>query len=272
MKETTFRDFRIHYRDEGKGETLLLLHGFCESSEIWDDFRGALSKRFRVITPDLLGHGKSSPPAVRNNNGEYVNTMEMQAESAAAVLKSAGVERCTVVGHSMGGYTALAFAELFPEKVKGLCLFHSTAMADPEEKKRDRDKAIEAVKKDKKAFLEGLIPKMFAPANVIKMKGQVEKVLDSAMNIHEDGLVAALAGMRDRKDRQHVLEGAKYPVLFIIGKDDLLIPPDRMLPLILKPGHAEALLLSGVGHMGFYEAREKTLFAIEKFMEETVIY
>jgi len=113
---------------------------------------------------------------------------------------------------------------------------------------------------------------MFAPANVIRMKGQVEKVLDSAMNIHEDGLVAALAGMRDRKDRQHVLEGAEYPVLFIIGKDDPLIPPDRMLPLILKPGHAEALLLSGVGHMGFYEAREKTLFAIEKFMEETVIY
>ena len=272
MKVTAFKDFRVHYKDEGKGETLLLLHGFCESSEIWDDFRDTLAKRYRVITPDLLGHGETLPPAVRNINGEYVNTMEMQAESAAAVLKSAGVERCTVVGHSMGGYTALAFAELFPEKVRGLCLFHSTAMADPEEKKRDRDKAIEAVKKDKKAFLEGLIPKMFAQANVDGMKEQVEKVLSIAMNIHKDGLIAALAGMRDRKDRQHVLEGAKYPVLFIIGKDDPLIPPDRMLPLILKPGHAEALLLSSVGHMVFYEAREKTLFAIEKFMEETVIY
>ena len=125
------------------------------------------------------------------------------------------------------------------------------------------------MRKDKKAFLEGLIPKMFAPANVIKMKGQVEKVLAIAMNIHEDGLIAALAGMRDRKDRQHVLESAGYPVLFIIGKDDLLIPPDRTLPLIVKPGHAEALLISGVGHMGFYEAREKTLFAIGKFMDET---
>lgn len=270
MKKAAFKDFRVHYKDEGKGETILLLHGFCESSEIWDDFRDTLSKRYRVITPDLLGHGETLPPAVRNNDGEYVNTMEMQAESAAAVLKSAGVERCTVVGHSMGGYTALAFAALFPEKVKGLCLFHSTAMADPEEKKGDRDKAIDAVKKDKKAFLEGLIPKMFAPANVGKMKDYVEKVLSIAMNTHEDGLIAALAGMRDRKDRQHVLESATYPVLFIIGKDDILIPPDRTLPLIIKPGHAEVLLLSGVGHMGFYEAREKTLFTIGKFMEETV--
>ncbi len=269
MKEAAFKDFRIAYKDEGRGETLLLLHGFCESSEIWDDFRDNLSRSFRVITPDLLGHGKSTPPAIRNSSGQYVNTMEMQAESAAAVLKSAGVERCTVVGHSMGGYTALAFAELFPEKVKGLCLFHSTALSDPEEKKLDRDKAIEAVMKDKKAFLEGLIPRMFAPSNVIMMKGKIEKVLGMAMNIHEDGLVAALAGMRDRKDRQHVLESASYPVLFIIGKDDLLIPPDRTLPLIQKPAHAEALLLSGVGHMGFCEAKEKTLFAIEKFMEET---
>ncbi|MCC7201697.1 MAG: alpha/beta hydrolase [Nitrospirae bacterium] len=269
MKEAVYKDFRMHYRDEGQGKTLLLLHGFCESSEIWDDFRDNLSKRFRVITPDLLGHGKSSPPAVRNSSGEIINTMEMQAEATVAVLKYAGVDKCTIVGHSMGGYIALVFAELFPEIVKGLCLFHSTAMADPEDKKRDRDKSIKAVKKDKKAFLEGLIPRMFAPANVARMKGQVEETLAIAMNIHEDGLIAALAGMRDRKDRQHVLETALYPVLFIIGKDDLLIPPDRTLPLIMKPAHAEALLLNGVGHMGFYEARDKTLFAIDKFMEET---
>ncbi len=270
MNVTAYKDFRISYRDEGQGKTLLLLHGFCESSETWDYFRNILSKRYRVVTPDLLGHGKSSPPAVKNSSGEYVNTMEMQAESAAEALKSAGVDKCTVVGHSMGGYTALAFAELFPEKVRGLCLFHSTAMADPEEKKRDRDKAIEAVRKDKKAFLEGLIPRMFAPANVDRMREQVEKVLEIAMNIHEDGLIAALAGMRDRKDRQHVLETASYPVLFIIGKDDLMVPPERTLPLIMKPAHAEALLLNGVGHMGFYEAKEQTLFAIEKFMEEKV--
>lgn len=281
IKETHYRDFKIHYREEGRGEPLILLHGFCESSDIWDEFTKVLSQRFRVITPDLLGHGENdppqiplNPPLIKGEKGgfawEYVNTMEMQAECVAEVLKATGVEKCTIAGHSMGGYAALAFAELFPQKVRGICLFHSTALADTEEKKLDRDRAIDAVKKDKTAFLEGLIPKMFAPANVERMEDKITRVMSIAKNIHETGLIAALAGMRNRKDRQHVLENADYPVLFIIGKNDLLIPCDKMLPQIVKPGHSEVLFLSGVGHMGFYEATETTLFAIEKFMEETV--
>ena len=289
IKETHYKDFKIHYREEGRGEPLILLHGFCESSDIWDEFTKVLSQRFRVITPDLLGHGKSVklvvpvnppfPPFYKGGDGgisekggfawEYVHTMEMQAECVAEVLKAAGVEKCTIAGHSMGGYTALAFAELFPQKVRGLCLFHSTAMADTEEKKLERDRAIEAVKRDKIAFLEGLIPKMFAPPNVERMKDKVARVMSIAKNIHENDLIAAIAGMRNRKDRQHVLENADYSVLFIIGKNDLLIPCDTMLTQIIKPRHSEVLMLSGVGHMGFYEATETTLFAIEKFMEET---
>lgn len=247
----------------------MLLHGFCESMDIWDEFVKVLSSGFHVITPDLLGHGKSDVPSQMNSSGEYLATMEMQAEGVNEVLKACNVERCTVVGHSMGGYIGLAFAELYPEKVKGLCLFHSSAMADTEEKKLDRNRAIEVVKKDKVAFVEGMIPKMFAPSNLDRMRGDVERVLTIANNNPQDGFVAALAGMRDRKDRQHVLEGADYPVLFIIGKDDLLIPLDKMTSQIVKPKHSEVLILSRVGHMGFYEAREKTLFAIEKFMEET---
>ncbi len=270
IKETCYRDSRIRYREEGRGGALLLLHGFCESLDIWDEFIKILSQRFHVIAPDLLGHGKSDVPSLAGDSGEYLATMEMQAEGVNEVLKACRVERCTIVGHSMGGYTALAFAELFPEKVKGLCLFHSSAMADTGEKKLDRDRAIEVVKKDKDAFAEGMIPKMFAPSNVEKMKGDVERVLAIARNNPQNGFIAALAGMRDRKDRQHVLEHIDCPVLFIIGKDDLLIPPDKMLPQIVKPRHSEVLMLRGVGHMGFYEAKDETLFAVERFMEETV--
>lgn len=268
IKDIYFRDTKIYYREEGKGDTIVLLHGFCESMEIWDEFVNILSQRFHVITPDLLGHGKTDVPPQAGPSGEYISTMEMQAESVNEVLKACGVERCTIVGHSMGGYTALAFAELFPDKLAGLCLFHSTAMPDTEEKRLERDRAIEAVKKDKIAFVEGLIPMMFAPANVEKIKGYVGRVLSIAQNNPANGYIAALAGMRDRKDRQHILERADYPVMFIIGKDDQLIPIDKMLPQIVKPRHSEVLILSGVGHMGFYEAREKTLFAVGKFIEE----
>ena len=268
-KETRYKDSRIRYREEGSGDTLLLLHGFCESLDIWDEFIKVLSQRYHVIAPDLLGHGKSDAPSPIKGSGEYLATMEMQAEGVNEVLEACRVERCTIVGHSMGGYTALAFAELFPEKVRGLCLFHSTAMADTEEKRLDRDRAIEVVRKDKDAFVEGMIPKMFAPSNAERMKKDRERVLAIAKDNPQNGFIAALAGMRDRKDRQHVLERADYPVLFIIGKDDLLIPLDKMMPQIVKPGHSEVLMLSRVGHMGFYEAKEKTLFAVGRFMEET---
>lgn len=269
LKETYFGDSVIRYREEGQGKTLVLLHGFCESSEIWDEFIPVLSQKFHVIAPDLLGHGKSEVSFHRVSSGEPIHTMEQMAEGVNEVLRTCQVERCTMVGHSMGGYTALAFADLFPEKLKGLCMFHSTAMADTDEKKLDRNLAIKAVKKDKVAFVEGMVPKMFALSNVERMKGYVERVLAIARNNPAEGYVAALAGMRDRKDRQHILEHADYPVLFIIGKEDQLIPAERMLPQIVKPGHSEVLILGGVGHMGFYEAKEKTLFAVERFMEET---
>jgi len=271
-RETRYRDFKVRYREEGTGDTLVLVHGFCESLDIWDEFIKILSQRYHVVAPELLGQGKNEfPPRIQGGEaaGGYAVTMEMFAEGVNEILKACRVEQCTIVGHSMGGYTALAFAELFPEKVKGLCLFHSSALADTEEKKADRNKAIEAVKKDQAAFLKDLVPRMFTPSNVGRMKGDVERILSIAKNTSQNGLIAALAGMRDRIDRQHVLECADYPVLFIIGKDDLMIPPDKILPQIVKPGHSEVLMLSGVGHMGFYEAKEKTLFAVERFMEET---
>ncbi len=269
LKETRYKDFTVSYRDSGKGEPLVLIHGFCESMEIWDQFIIELSHKYRVITPDLLGNGKTGDPLQIANVDDYVNTMEMQAECINEVLKACNVERCTIVGHSMGGYTALALAELFPEKVKGLCLFHSSAAADTDDKKLDRNRAIEVVNKDKNAFLEGMIPKMVASSNLEKMKEEVNKVLKIAKNISKEGLIAALAGMRDRKDRRHVLDSVDCPVLFIIGKDDLMIPVDKMPDQILRPKHSEVLILSGVGHMGFYEAKQETLFAIEKFKQET---
>ncbi|MBI5192231.1 MAG: alpha/beta hydrolase [Nitrospirae bacterium] len=288
LKEIRYKEFMVRYRDIGKGEPLVLIHGFCESMEIWDEFVVELSHKYRVITPDLLGHGSTGDPEFPLPQGEGAesipspsrggvgwgwgnspaNTMEMQAECVNEVLKACNVERCTIAGHSMGGYTALAFAEMFPEKVNGLCLFHSSAMADTEEKKIDRDRAIEVIKKDKDAFVEGMIPKMFAAANLEKLKVDVDKILAIAKNITKEGLIAALAGMRDRKDRQHIFDKADYPVLFIIGKDDLLIPYDKMPQQITRPAHSEVLMLAGVGHVGFYEARKETLFAIEKFVEE----
>src|SRR3972149_4760338 len=119
IKQAEFRNVKVRYSDKGKGRVIVLLHGFLESLEIWDEFSNKLSKRFRVLAIDLPGHGKT--PAIG-----YVHSMELMAECAKAVLDSLELRKYVVAGHSMGGYVALAFAEMFPQNLSGLCIFHST--------------------------------------------------------------------------------------------------------------------------------------------------
>ncbi len=128
-----YKHINIHYTDKGKGTAIVLLHGFLENSTMWKPFISRLSKKNRVITIDLLGHGKTECLG-------YVHTMEDMAEAVKAVLSKLRLRRVVVIGHSMGGYVALAFVEKYSNNVKGLCLMNSTATADSEEKKINRDR------------------------------------------------------------------------------------------------------------------------------------
>ena len=132
-----------------------MLHGFLGSHEVWSGFIKKLSKKFRVIAIDLPGHGET--PAIG-----YYHSVELLAQSVKAVLDTAGVRRYVIAGHSMGGYTALAFAELYSENVSGLCLFNSTSHADSEEKKKEREKVIQLVKREHKHYVAEVITSLFA--------------------------------------------------------------------------------------------------------------
>ena len=154
-----FKKIKVAYTDAGKGRVIVLLHGFLGSHEIWSEFSKKLSKRFRVIAIDLPGHGKT--PSIG-----YYHSMELLAQSVKAVLDKIGVRRYVVAGHSMGGYAALAFAELYPENVSGLCLFNSTSYADTDEKKRDRDRVIRLVKKEHRHYVSEVVSSLFAPENL----------------------------------------------------------------------------------------------------------
>ena len=141
-----FKNTKISYSDYGKGNVLVLLHGFLENSKMWNDFIPQFSKKNRVITIDLLGHGQTGCIG-------YIHSMELMAEAVFEVLKHLKIKRSIFVGHSMGGYVSLAFAELYPNAVKGLCLMNSTAKPDSKQKKENRDRAIKAVKQDHKKFV-----------------------------------------------------------------------------------------------------------------------
>ncbi|HTB33134.1 MAG TPA: alpha/beta hydrolase [Bacteroidia bacterium] len=254
IKYTTFRKARIRYSDEGKGRTIVLLHGFPENLGIWKEFSATLSKSFRVIAIDLPGLGESDSIG-------YVHTMDLMAECVHEVLKQLNLRRYIIVGHSMGGYVGLAFAELFPENLRGLCLFHSTAFADSDEKKIERDKASEAAKKHTAQFIKVFGMNLFAN----KIDPNIKKLQQITAGTSARGGVAALQGMKLRPSREIVLKFAPYTVLFILGKKDSLINWEKMMPQTEIPPYKKVVLLDEVAHMGFYEAPKETLRAVRGF-------
>lgn len=251
---------KVRYADVGKGRVVVLLHGFLESLEVWfgNGFAQSLAKNYRVIAIDLPGHGKSECIG-------YVHRMERMAQVVKCVMDELGLRRYTVVGHSMGGYVALAFAEKYPENVCGLCLFHSTSYADGEAKKIERERAIRLVKKSPTKYTNALIGNLFALANVRYMREEINWLKRMAAKTKLQGIVACLEGMKVRKNRENVLRYAKFPVLIIAGKRDNVIPFEISEAQSHLAEDSRFLALDKTGHMGFLEAKEKSLRKLKAF-------
>jgi pimeloyl-ACP methyl ester carboxylesterase len=260
-KNVLYKGKSIYYCINGTGKPVVFLHGFTESSEIWNDFGSELSTEFCVITIDLPGHGKSDCIAQEHS-------MELMADCVKQILESEVIGQCVMIGHSMGGYVTLAFAEKFPESILGLGLFHSSAFADTDEGKSNRDRTIEFIRNNHSSFISSFIPDLFAPANQIIYKNDINKLVSAARNMTSESIIAAQLGMRNRPDRTHVLSNASYPVLFIAGKLDSRVPYNKVLQQVALPADAVLLSLGNAAHMGYIEARDKTLYAIKVFLQE----
>jgi pimeloyl-ACP methyl ester carboxylesterase len=216
MNFIIYKNTKISYTDTRKGAAVVLLHGFLENQTMWQDFIPEFSKKYRVITIDLLGHGETECLG-------YVHSMEENAAVVQAVLTKLRIRKAIFVGHSMGGYVALAFAELFPEKMKGLVLLNSTSFEDNPEKKQNRDRAIKAVKKDYETFIRLSIANLFSLDNREPLSDAIEKVKIQALQTPLQGIVASLEGMKIRKERTFILQTSSYPKVLILGiKDPVL--------------------------------------------------
>ena len=254
----TIEGHRIHYCTQGNGPAILLLHGFLESMEIWDEFALSLSYEFTVVRMDFPGHGKS-------DNFAEVHTMDFMAACAKAVLDYLNISHCIIVGHSMGGYVSLAFAENYPSFVKGIVLFHSHAAPDTNEARENRKRTINIVRQNRSGFICQFIPDLFDLRNIEKFAPQIENLTRIASEVPDAGIIAALDGMKERKGWLGLLTATDLPVLFIVGKQDSRIPYSVVMIQSLLPKHSEVLLLENVGHMGFIEAPEKTLQTLRHF-------
>ena len=248
MKTTNFKNTKISYTDQGKGTAVVLLHGFLENQTMWKAFIPELSKKYRIITIELLGHGATECLG-------YVHTMEDQADMVHQVLHELKIRKAVLIGHSMGGYVALAFAELYPNAIKGLVLMNSTAKEDSEERKHNRDRAIKAVKQNYINFVRLSVANLFSENNQKRLEKEIENVKLEALKTPLQGIVASLEGMKTRKDRQFILRDGQFPKLLILGeKDGVLIYKDNLLQI---ENTDVKLVTFPDGHMSHIENKEE---------------
>lgn len=249
----------MNYRQTGNGAPVLLIHGFGEDSRIWEQQETFLSGFCRLIIPDLPGTGQSGP--------EPGLSMESMAAGLLAILEREEIDTCTLLGHSMGGYISLAFAELYPDRINALGLLHSSAFADEDSKKQTRRKSIEFIKKQgSAAFLETSTPNLFAEQNRIPMADQIQALTDRHRYMQPEVLIAFTEAMIARPDRTHILKNAGFPVLFIVGKGDQAVPFSASMQQVYLPELSYIYILDKSGHMGMLEETPAFNLAIQEFI------
>ncbi len=250
----------LHLCDSESGERcIVLLHGYLESMLVWDDFIPLLYKEVRVVTIDLPGHGISVV------NGDC-HTMAFLAETLHYALLELGIERCTLVGHSMGGYVALEFCKSYPEQLDGVVLLSSTPNGDTPEKRTNREREIKLVAAGKKEALSAVAPAAgFAEQNRHRLAPYIADLQDQVMITEDEGILALLRGMMEREDQNQMLQSSAVKQLFIFGEKDNYLPLEAAQSIAQANPQASVLYLENSGHMGFIEEPQKCAQALLEF-------
>ena len=249
----------MHVADSERGQKcIVLLHGYLESMLVWDEFISLLKDEMRVVVLDLPGHGVSMI------NGE-THTMEYLADCVGLTMEALGVKKYSVVGHSMGGYVALAMLDKYAKNLESITLLSSTTSADSQEKCDRRRREIELIKAGKKNTLARLVPHQgFAPENVKRLNDYIEDLRELILITEDEGVIAILGGMIERKSRGEQLRDSAIPHLFIFGRHDFYIPEEVAEEMIAADAGAKVLWLEHSGHMGFIEEPELCAEAIKE--------
>ncbi|MGB5030268.1 MAG: alpha/beta hydrolase [Chitinophagaceae bacterium] len=258
-KEIQITGKKIFYRVTGEGNPVMLVHGFGEDGTVWNNQVDFLKDKFRIIIPDLPGSGKSE--LIENSS------LEVMAEVLHQIIHEEDIDHCVMIGHSMGGYITLAFAEMYWNHLTAFGLFHSSAYADSKEKITTRQKGIEFINEHGAfAFLKTATPNLFSPLTKAENPGLIDKQINSLDNFSPAALVSYYEAMISRPDRTAILLQATVPVLFIIGKYDNAVPPEDSLQQCHLPEKSYIHMLNRSGHMGMLEEPQQSNQILEKFL------
>lgn len=242
----------LHYKVYGTGNPIVLVHGFPNDGSTWHPLIDELSKHYQLIVPDLPGAGKSDFEADLD--------MAKMAEGVKEVMDELEVKKALLVGHSMGGYTILEFAQQYPEMVFGLCLVHSLATGDDEEKKTARQKSIKLLEngtEGKETFLKAMADNLFPDTYKDKNPDAVKTVVNNGMQLSTKALAAFYTAIMNRSDKNEFLKTAEMPIQWIAGSEDKATPMATALKEVSLPKLASIKIYEDTGHMSMMESPER---------------
>lgn len=272
-----YLDSTLSYRIIGEGKPVVLLHGFGETGHIWDEQIAFLQDHCRLIVPDLPGSGESSLLSQRSKvksqkdpgDSETIS-IDDYADGIQALLVHEKIHSCILLGHSMGGYITLAFAEKYPGCLSGFGLIHSTAFADPDEKKKNRERGIALLAEfGAHAFLKNTTPNLFAEGFKQKHPEKINKLIEEGKAFTVEALQQYYRAMMLRPDRTHVLKGNRLPVIFVMGTEDIAAPMEDVLKQVSLPDISYIYVLPDTGHMGMWEAADDLNRQLLTFIHQT---
>jgi pimeloyl-ACP methyl ester carboxylesterase len=256
---------QLSYFDVGTGnKTILLLHGFGEDHCIWKNQIEFLAPHYRIIAPNLPGvHCK--PLALHHSQAPSIS---MYVAVLHELMHHLGIEQYYIVGHSMGGYIGLSFADYYVNHVQGLLLLHSTAYEDNDAKKASRMKVAEFIEEwGVSKYLETATPNLFGNAFKKTNSATIQQLIESGSDISKETMIQFVFAMRNRKAYTHLLQQTHIPVWMIAGEADLAVPiQDSMEQIKLLPS-TNSLVLKEVGHMGMLEATDLVNQFIQQFIQ-----
>lgn len=247
---------QLSFTEKGTGPAVILIHGFPFNKTIWEGFADELTRSFHVYTIDLPGFGES--PTLNTSF-----SIQDIANEILSWIAENEIKHPVLVGHSLGGYVVLAMAKAQPTLPAGFVLFHSTALADSEEKKESRNKVLEFIGKNGVvSFTSNFIGPLFADQSL----ADIDHVRQIAVQAKQETVKAYTEAMRDRPDQTSLLRDFHRPILIISGEKDPGIPVESVQKQASLSKDIELTILPNVAHMGMYEARGKTISLIEEFV------
>lgn len=254
-----YKNSNIHYTKTGRGSAVVLLHGFLETSDMWNNLIPELSKHHQVICIDLLGHGQTDCIG-------YVHTMEAMADAVLFVLNHLKIGKAHVIGHSMGGYVALALAEKQPQLFTGLCLMNSTFEADDDERKLLRTRANKMAQTNFENLVRMSFANLFAPTSKDRFKKELNDALKIALTTSVQGYISASEGMKIRPNYFNVFKNLHAKKLIIIGLKDWIVDGEKLKSKI------ESTAINWVefseGHMSHIENKSELSYELLLFVEK----